>query len=504
MRTLPRLLMPILLLLLAALPVGRAELVSDREALTVAENWIRVIIQKKGDWGGNPTATVTGQDALTREGRVVGHLFYVEPQGFILTSTCRELTPVKAYSARSTLEPLCAGGLTDLLGLRMKQAIDLLERETGLPVVELGRADVQRLLPVDYSAAWRTLADPNCDVGVISRATRSDKGMDYEEGEIQINTNWHQKPPYNDQCPDLGCDWSGWPYYSYNTNALVGCVATAGIQVMRYWSWPPCDSTGSYVDRYRWSYMPDDADIYSPQDQIDCVAAAGVAIANAVGMDFGCSASGAQTYDMDDVYENRRYDTILGWYREDFAADTWFDMLKDEFNHNRVVQYRVEEHSIVGDGWQEIDLGGGTVLKQYHMNYGWWGTADDTWYELDHLNLGGIYEEYYLYNIRPIIMIPFTAVGYFDASGMGGAHYDKPRRYFVLDTTVAGATFEAGQCLQYLRPDFWLRASGSASQFHGAPGAPTEFHHDAPVGDVRIRILDGTLRMHSGGEIVFH
>ena len=29
-----------------------------------------------------------------------------------------------------------------------------------------------------------------------------------------------------------------------------------------------------------------------------------------------------------------------------------FDIIKDEINHNRPVQYRITDHSIVGDGWQ--------------------------------------------------------------------------------------------------------------------------------------------------------
>lgn len=499
------LLIPLLLIALLALPAW-AERASEDEAWLVAQNWVDLIIHKKGDWGGAKSATVTGVEPFVRDGRVVGYLCYVSPQGFILTSTLRELTPVKAYSAQSTLNPDCPGGLTDLLGTRMQQTLAHVEKVADAPAELLTSGELAAILNQDRRSAWDVLTDARFNPAALgTKLLRSgSKGMNYEEGEILCTSNWHQKPPYNDQCPDGGCDWSGPPFHSYNTNKLVGCVATAGAQIMRYWCWPPCNMHGNYVDAYRWSNMPDYVNIYSPQDEIDCSAAASRMVADGVGMSFGCSESSSNTYDMDGVYENRRYDTILGYYRDDFSAEQWFAELKDEFDHNRVVHYRVEGHSIVGDGWQEIDLGGGNILKQYHMNYGWWGTADDTWYELDNLNLGGFHEEYYLFNIRPLPLIPFTAFGTFDASGMGGNHYDRPRRYFVLDTQLSGATFEPGQCLQYVRTGFWLRATNGSSEIQGAPGLETLIHHRAPDHDVRIRVLDGAVKFHAGGEIVFH
>lgn len=482
----------------------RAELATEAEALTAAENWIKVILNKKESWGGQLSAQVSRMERFIREGRTLGYLFYVQPRGFILVSVCKELPPVKAYSDRSTLDPRCHVGLTALIGQRMKAAIEYIEQQTGKPIEEVSRQDWQGVTETDYYAVWMQFADPAFDATRFRPRDRSTKGMDYQEGDVLLTSHWEQEPPYNDQCPDLGCSWPNHNYY--NTNALVGCVATAGVQIFRYWSWPPCSSTGEYIDAYRWDHMPDQVDIYSPPDAIDCCAAASYNIALAVDMDFGCEGSSADTADMEAVFEARRYGAISVFWREDYgSASQWFDALKTQLNQNRPLQYRIEGHSIVADGWQEIDLGGGNILKQYHMNYGW-GAGDDTWYNLGELPHGGVEEEYALFYIRPWIAFGDTVTGYWPAEWSGGPHFDKPRRYFARDVTVADAEFQEGQTFQYIRPGFWLHHGPSgapAADFHGAPTDHSQIQCGGPDGDVRIRILDGTLRLLNEGEIVF-
>ena len=331
-------------------------------------------------------------------------------------------------------------------------------------------------------------------------------GMNYQEGETLLDSRWHQRPPYNDQCPDLGCDWSGWPYYGYNTNARVGCVATAGVQILRYWCWPPCSAAGEYVDRYHWTNMPGEVDIYSPQDQIDCVAAASYAVAVAVDMDFGCARSGAYTEDMEQVFENRRYDNDCNVkYRDDYSGDDWFNMVIAQFNLNRPVQYRVEGHSIAGDGWQIIDVGG-VPTKQYHFVYGWFDGHDD-WHDIDDIHLGGYNEEWMVRTIVPDVDLGAELSGTYPVPSDPGEHFDKPVRYFDQDTSGVLAEFEAGQTFQYVRPGLHIQHTGSGSDaitFNGTPSEVTEFYHGAPFGEVRIRISDGAIKMMNGGEICLH
>ncbi len=75
------------------------------EALTVASNWITMIIQKKGDWGGSETAEIDEIHEFKRGERVLGYLFRVKPRGYIIVPLRKEMAPVKAYSAKSDLDP---------------------------------------------------------------------------------------------------------------------------------------------------------------------------------------------------------------------------------------------------------------------------------------------------------------------------------------------------------------------------------------------------------------
>ena len=495
------------LLLCGIVSTVSAEIVSEDAARVVAENYLEAIVTIHGDWGGEQNARVASMSPLTHDGRVLGYFFGVQPRGFILVSLCRELTPVKAYSTQATPNPADEGGLMGMLKTRMLDTLEYVESQTGGPIGDLTPRDWDGFVETDYGPAWAVLTDVRFDAvqHFHRRASRS-IGMDYQEGETLLTSRWHQAPPYNDDCPDEGCEWPNFNYY--NNNTWVGCVATAGAQILRYWSWPPCNSAGEYIDAYRWTNMPGEINIYGPQDQIDCVAAASRSVANSVGMDFGCGGSSASTWDMEQVFQNRRYDNECDVQdRTEYTDSEWFDLLCDEFNVNRPVQYRVEGHSIVGDGWQIIDIGG-VPTKQFHFIYGWYD-SHDTWYDIDDIHLGGPGIEYVVREIYPEVALGYNLYGHHAPPTDPGVHFDKPARYFDVDTSAIYAEFDAGQSFQYLRPGLHiLQLNGDPDVhfilFNGEPAMPTEFYHGAPFGDVRIRITDGAIKLKNGGEMCLH
>ena len=62
----------------------------------------------------------------------------------------------------------------------------------------------------------------------------------YTEGDVLLTSHWSQGHPYNSTCPG--------PWALDDCTAVrcsVGCVATAGAQIMRYWNWPPSGATHS-------------------------------------------------------------------------------------------------------------------------------------------------------------------------------------------------------------------------------------------------------------------
>ncbi len=203
---------------------------------------------------------------------------------------------------------------------------------------------------------------------------------------------------------------------------------------------------------------------------------------------------------MEGVYEGPyRYGECLVFYRNDHDALGWDDLVKLSISVNRPVQYRAENHSIVGDGWKEEWIG--DDYYWYHMNYGWPDNNYDTWYALDELPLGGYDEEYMIFGIAPD-----SALG----SSLSGDYAGAPNtwRYLDRDAWGANATFFAGQWLQILRSGFFLGNSGGPSDsltFYGEPDLHIRFFlYGDPWGKTRILIQGGGMQLHGGGGLAVY
>jgi len=469
-------------------PAVQAQPATIDDALVVAENWIDLIIQEKGSWGGAQAAQVQEVQEIMRNGRTLGYFCRVEPKGYIVVSLRRELAPVKVYSAVCDLDPTAEVGMADLIKDSLERLLDRIEQETAKQQAPAPGGIVE-ILEIDYRDTWDALL-----AGVPAAPAPAPQepdgaggeGANYQEGQVLLTTAWHQGPPYNDDCPWMNCGNS-------NGRALVGCVATAGAQIMRYWYWPPYGVGSPYNDTYDWPNMPDTATTGSPQAVIDAVAELCAEVGQAVGMSYGCGSSTAYTYDMEGVYEDHyRYSTICAKRdRPDYTASEWFDRIKAQINVNRPVQYRIPGHSIVGDGWQEVGV---PAVKQYHMNYGWGGPSN-AWYTLDALQGGDPNEEYMLEGIKPAQALGSWLSGTYTLQAF-------PYRYFDRDATGSSATFNSGQYLQFL-PGVTVTCTsttGGSITFYGWSRLFTR--GDTSQG---IRIYSGgAIKLYQNGSIRLH
>ena len=524
-------------LALAVLTVPiRAEMATRNDALTVANNWLRLIIQNKGSWGGSDTAMIQQIQQLKRGDRVLGYFCDVSPRGYIVVSLHKQLAPVKAYSAACNLNPASNKGMADLIKDRMEQILKRIDEWTATlkqPPDEV----MTKILEINYAQAW---AELNVGAATFQQMLDGDViVMNYQEGDVLTTTSWHQRGPYNDLCPtgDTTCPdccpdnpWVCNP----SDPTVVGCVATAGAQIMRYWSWPPygvssnsyswdgddsCPAGGnpgagaqtlsaSFTDYYDWRRMAnryvwdggqnrweDENGNPLAQLNLDAVSELNYEVGIAVEMDYGCCGSGAYTSHMVDVYEdNYRYSTnCVKRDRGDYTAVQWFDRMKAQFNANRPVQYKIPGHSIVGDGWQEI---GGGPTRQYHMNYGW-DDGHTTWYTLDSITADPENDEYMVENIYPAQNL---------GSWLSGTYTEQsfPYRYFDRDATGSSAVFEAGQYLQFL-PDITVTCTsttGGSIRIYGASGNSTRLftRGDRTQG---ARIYSGAIKLNRYGSIRF-
>ena len=459
------------------------------EALTVANNWISLILEKKGAWADANTAYVEDIQEFKRGRRTIGYFCRVWPKGYIVLSLHKQLAPVKAYSATCDLDPGSQEGMTDLIKNRMDRILGRID-ERVKKLKQTPDQVMATILDINYSNAWNEL---QVDTMSFQQMLESDiEPMNYQEGRILLSSSWHQLDPYNRQCPLSSGTCT-------ETRCAVGCVATAGAQIARYWNWPPYGLGNPYGDYYDWPNMPDRATGTSTAAQIDAVAELSSEVGIAVAMSYcevGCE-SASFTYNMEGVFENqyRYHINCVKQDRSSYTALGWFNLIKANFNANQPLQYKIPGHSIVADGWQEIGAG---PTRQYHMNYGW-DEGHTTWYTLDSITADPENDEYIVENIYPAQSLNSSLLPTYtrDASF--------PYRYFNVDAAGTSTTFEAGQNLQFL-PDITVTCTsttGGSVRFDGLSTYNTILfsNGDRTKG---ARIYNGTIKMNRYGCIRFN
>jgi hypothetical protein len=243
--------------------------------------------------------------------------------------------------------------------------------------------------------------------------------------------------------------------------------------------------------------MQDVVTTSSPTAVINAVAELNYEVAVAVNMNFGCeNGSGAYVTDMEGVFENYfRYSTgcnIL--WRSSYTAINWFEVLKNQFNSNRPVEYGITGHAIAGDGWQEY---GSPVVRQYHMNWGWVATSNDTWYTLDALPSGGTDVEHIVCNILPVTAVGSLITGQYNTQTFN-------YRYFDRDAIGYSASFQNGQFLQFL-PEIVVTGISSTDpiRFNGSDFLNTRMFTGGDMSN-GIRIYDAAIELTNFGSLKFY
>lgn len=199
-----------------------------------------------------------------------------------------------------------------------------------------------------------------------------------------LSTKWNQNDPYNRMCPRDG-----------QTRSMVGCVATAAAQVMKYYKWPEKKGTGkiNYVTDSRkisvsvdlsenalaWDLMLDE---YIPDQfsnaQANAVAKLMYTVGAACRMDYSYAESGSSLiYAAQGLSQYFDYDKDMCLLFGDvMPADTWSDIIVKEINQSRPVMFSGADakgagHAFVLDGYELRD---GNIY--YHVNWGWSGVGD--------------------------------------------------------------------------------------------------------------------------------
>ena len=242
-------------------------------------------------------------------------------------------------------------------------------------------------LPMDAEIAeqWYLLGKE----GVVSR-TRMERAVT-----PLLTTSWDQGWPYNYYAPACSSYWT-------NNHCYAGCVATAMSQVMKYWNWPETGvgehsyTTSSYPGggaalsanfgetTYEWSIMP---------NQVTSANAGGLAVAMlmyhcgiAVDMNYAPNGSGAHTEDVPPaVIEHFRYGACT--YvdsRDSYTKAAWEDKLIALLDRGIPMVYAGSDT----DGGHAFNCDGYNNNRFFHFNWGWSGSYNNTYYQIDALNTG--------------------------------------------------------------------------------------------------------------------
>ncbi len=218
-----------------------------------------------------------------------------------------------------------------------------------------------------------------------------------------LKTRWDQGAPYNNLCP----------YDNANgERTVVGCVATAMAQIMKYWNYPqhgigsktythttesrnPNVSFGTFSvnfanTTYDWANMPDQLTNSSSNAEKTAVATLSYHCGVSVEMMYDISSNGGSS-----AYTNGNYNptaeyafinyfdyksTTSSEYRYYYNDSDWNDIVKNEIDNGRPILYRGSTsngggHAFVCDGYDVTGIYNSS-LYMFHYNWGWSGRYD--------------------------------------------------------------------------------------------------------------------------------
>lgn len=376
----------------------RAELASVEEMDQVSQNWLEYMVYLRGQWASDMSPQIADIQEFTEDdGTLLGRLYKIEPQGYVVVPALKELPPVLFYSEQSTID-VSEQGMAEMI------RDVLINRFTGF---EVNYGSLENTVQIEGNESHRAGWDRfTAEQKAFQMTLGKDSEGTLDEGIPLMYTNyWHQGYPYNYYCP-IG---------DGGQRTVVGCVATAASQIMWYHQWPPAgvgshtywwsgdgSAPGQYLsadfsDPYDWDNMPATCGGGCNSTERAALAELNYEVAVAHNMNFGVDGSG--TWPDTDVWTDHfRYDqSIANAYRGSYTAQGWFDLVQSEVEAGRPMPYTIPTHAIVCDGWRHSGS-----YNQIHLNYGWGGYKNG-WYIVDNLYYpGGPGSEYMFVNVMPV------------------------------------------------------------------------------------------------------
>ena len=284
------------------------------------------------------------------------YIFNIDTIGFVIVSADDRCLPILGYSMN---------GSFDLDNAPSNMLAWLNDCATSI------QAGIEANAP-ENKEAWKQWEE-------LLRTTESTTPSPKSDSYLLTST-WEQGSGYNNYCPVMN-----------GQHVVVGCVATAMAQIIRYYGKPTRGfGRKSYrhtaygilaVDfdttDYDYSLMPDRIRRSTPSDQKDMVSRLCYHCGIVVNMEYQhsghTSGSGAHTSNVPEGLTFFGYTDALHYTRSNVNNDSlWAAMIRNEIDNRRPIEYS----GFGDDGGHAFVLDGYNDNQQYHFNWGWGGYCD--------------------------------------------------------------------------------------------------------------------------------
>jgi len=370
--------------------------INKKTALIVANNWMKGKINNSKHLKNN----VEIKEITYKEQIVYYIINYGNNSGFVIISGDDSTKPILAYSDKNNFNITNKNNTSNKWLNNYKKFV----------VQESKNSKSKKTK--QFTAEWKWLKNNSAQKKTIAIMPLMDD-IRYSQG-----AGWNRDCPLDAEGPD--------------GRALVGCVATAMGQIMKYWEFPQSgvgsktyqhskygSLSANYQNTiYNWDEMSKDT---PDGENAKLLNHCGIA----VNMNYGPKSSGAYTTNVVTAFKNFfKYDTSANMiYKYYYSEDEWNTILKNELTASRPVLYRGRSsinnkpagHLFAIDGFETTMQG-----DYFHINWGWAGNSNGYFYLTEMITHGGDYnwieDNAAIINLKPkniapkIISSPLTQI----------------------------------------------------------------------------------------------
>lgn len=348
-----------------------ADPISKEKAINVANKWTTSQLYNSR----KTSKKITSVEEVYHQKKLVYFVINYSKGGFVIVSADDTTKPILAYSDSNYFDIEIQNPTTKALLEAYKDFV-------------FENAKIQKAKGTQANKGWNTILTP--------KATQRRAAV---------------VPPFMNDI--LYTQSNGFEKYCPSNNdgqAIVGCVATAMAQVMRYWEFPTKGvgqksynhnkygnlSVNFENQTYDWNNMSKvNADDENAKLSYHC----GVAVS----MNYGTSANGGSgAYSADALTALKKYFKYNNGasmvYRYNYSDEQWKSLLKEQLNEKRPVLYSGRSknlldpnaggagHLFVLDGYDTTEQG-----DYFHINWGWAGRSNGYFYLTEMITHGGKY-----------------------------------------------------------------------------------------------------------------